>query len=247
MTSEAVRNRSIILELRRIDPNACNPLPSSQQLRELGLQLCAIALTYEKAALKLYASLPRTRFAEVNGRVVASYAVPAAIEAAVHGYGPESAKSILADVIHHRLGTYPCETFEAQLLRAILRSRVSFGQEHPPLPVSHFLTSQSAYAKFRELLAGYGVVLTEGLLQTREATLAGKNHICLAPALMQRHLVAGTRWARVDIDQVLARLPGAMRYPQSMAGVPTWSVAIPYSDWLERESDDTISAGTESA
>ena len=248
------RNRFIRLELRPPQKRGELVLPGVSELAALGRQLATAALWAAPAAIELADAIKSTVVPGVHGRLVESFAVPAAMHAVLtHGrhVSPQVAAETLADMINGRAALIgQGERDEVRLLRDLLSSIVRVcepatggqGSMYVERSISQILAPQIrpdgrptlavTNKAAEETIAAKGIKV----VQAR----GGQHRLFIAHETVRRELLQDTRWAGLQIDQILSRLGGAEREQQRLAGpVRSWGVSLPWPECLaELEGQD---------
>jgi hypothetical protein len=229
----ADRNRFIILDL---DPPATSQrgklaLPSEPAINDLGVRLLAVALRNMDRARALFYYLRTVQVPGVNSRVIESYAVAAALKAAVDNCTHDQARAVLVSFLRDKHLVSGDVSDEQELMRAILEAFVDCGQGRRITP-PEILGSKMQYLDHREALERHGMGLLTGHVGPRTWSIEPTARLFLNPDAVKRYLLRGTRWADLGIGQYLERLGG--KYEQhALAGKRVWGWALPALDWIE--------------
>lgn len=231
LVREPDRNRFITLEAQT--PTAALAgkliLPAPHVLNELGTKLLAVAVRNALSARELAVRLKSERFEGIHPRVVESYAVPAAMYAGIQQVEFQEAVGILRGLLETVDAGDSTEGDEETLLGDILSSvlRIDRGTEYT---VSQALAAAKSNMDADEALqrSGIDVVKYNDLTQTKEGTLFGE-YLFIAHTVVKRHLLRGTNWTGQSIDQILCRLPGAVRQRIRIANMRPNGVLVPMS------------------
>lgn len=257
------RNRFIRLELLPPEHRGELVLPNSRELGELGRQLTVAAIWAAPRAVELAESIRNTIVPDIHGRLVESYAVPAAMHA-VLTHGRDVTREVAVETLRRMIGGRAAligqgERDEVQLLRDILNRIVRVPEAAPgngsgtiyvERTVGEILTAglgrgvrgplgqQNTTAS--EIVAGRGV----RIVQRKDKT----QRLFVSDEVVRQQLLQDTRWQNSRLDQVLSRLAGAEREQQRLTGqVRNWGVSCPWPGCLEelggQDSDqDNVSA-----
>ncbi len=237
LTKAADRNRFIILDLNSLARSKRGNvmLPTAEELQSLGFRLMAIALRHVDRAIAMFYDLRKITFDGVHGRVVESFSVPASLRACVEESDAPGAAMILGELLQDRVSiAKQGGGDESDLLTAILESQFPIGGGSPPATVSSVISDADMFVKHYLTLEQNGVAMTEGRPGPRRITLEGKNNIFIRTDTVRRFLLKATPWFHLDCEQLLMRLPGAMRVQRSLMGGRHYGVEIPITDWIER-------------
>jgi hypothetical protein len=214
----ADRNRFIVLDLNTLAKNVRGKLrlPSNEALTELGVQLCAIGLRFYARAVEIFRFLKEQPIEGVHGRVIESYAVPAAIWAAVEELDDAGATSLLKAFVEKRDHEFP--TDEIQLAADILGATVDAGHGKR-YSAAHILTDEFTYVEASRRLEQCGVGFPGKQAGEKGVRVMDSKVVLLKPDLIKRYLLKDTRWAELNIDQLLMRLdPKAERGKHRLDG-----------------------------
>lgn len=187
-------------------------LPSHRELTELGQRLLVVAMKIAFEAKDLASDLSGEKFPGIDYRIVESFSVPAACYSVVFpDAGP--ARGVLERML--AIVDREIEDDEQQLLEAILESGIIYDSKHSSVSAA---ISDRTSIKSLEAIEAAGVAVIEGenrFLFIRSKTVA-------------RRLLKGTEWEKRNLDQVLLRIPGAVRALNRMDGGQYRGVKIPF-------------------
>lgn len=209
----ADRNRAVILNLLPPTQEMAGKLrlPTPDELHSLGQRGLATALWACQEARCAAVALKDEKIDGVDQRLVESYAVPAAMMAAVMGMDRLAAAGILRTMLSEAQNDIQLEPDETNLVADILGAtinlqtyRMTVGQviEHVMDPTA------SNRDDWRKVLEAGGIRLDMG----------AKPRIMLSYQLVRRRLLYGTRWAEQAIDQYLRRIDGCESDFQRIGG-----------------------------
>ena len=242
------RNRFIRLELLPPRNRGDLVLPGTRELGELGRQLMVAAIWAAPRAVELAESIRNTAVAGVHGRLVESFAVPAAMQAVLlHGrdVGREVAVETLRRMINGRSALIgQGERDEVRLLRDILSSTVRVSETPPGGNTVHVertiaqVLATEVRPDGRHTLTGTN---TAGLATVAAAGVriywprnGEQPRVFIADEIVRRQLLQDTRWRESRIDQILSRLTGAERQQQRLDDtVRCWGLSLPWARCLE--------------
>jgi hypothetical protein len=229
LRKEQDRNRCVIMDLSGKWSGPRWDVPKAA-VAALGLRCLALAINTVDAAMALYASLRETEVPGALGRVVDSYAVPAAFVAAVRGNSLEAAGRLLRDMIADRFADVQPVYEHEDLLRDILEGLVSLGSGRY-VSVNEVITNQFLYNEARDAMERLGVALVRTARGPRGELAGLKQGTALfinISSCKQHLLPRNERWAHdFDIETVLLRLPGARRAQHAIAGARGRGIEIP--------------------
>jgi hypothetical protein len=230
------RNRFIRLEMRLPKNRGVLKLPGPDKLEELGQQLLAVALWAAPAAVPLADQIKGTQIPNVDGRLVESFSVPAAMTAVIeHGrkVSQENAAEILKEMIGGRTWLESAaEPDEQQLLLDILavnmrvsrRGSLGHSTGFQELSIGQLLDDQ-CFRDHRQELEAKGLQF----IKPKD----GNKKLFLVPEVVRIQLLKGTRWAESRIDQILARCPKAERVQQRVGAHRVRGISLPWPGCLE--------------
>ncbi len=233
---EADKSRFIMLELTRIAATRFGRLrlPTAAQMESLGQQLLAGCLLTCRRALELYDLLKETHAARVHGRVIECYAVPVAALAAYRGTPYEDARDHLLAILAEKGLAEAAGSDEGDLLRALMESFVDLGGSRGRKSVSGLLHSEQLYNENREALERHGVALTSCRPGPRTSAIDDDARLFFNGSAIKRHLLRGTRWEELDVDQLLKRLPDAVMVQRRIDGSRVRGVEVPARAHVQR-------------
>lgn len=219
--SAADTSRYLTFELHSIIPaQKAMGLPSQFQLARLRRNLYRLAFKYFRRFWEAADTLRALPDTGLDGRMLDAIAVPCAIWATVGGVNPAE---LLQETVHLWRPMLDDQIVEDEfaLLRAILqvkfKTNVSWEiQTNRP----EWRTIGDALARdyaFRDLEA-HGV--------KRTFNRQRMNIAAFSPEAVRRHCLAGTKWAQLNIRDLLLRLPGATPTRLRMAGMDNARVVV---------------------
>jgi hypothetical protein len=246
------RNRFIRLELLPPRNRGDLVLPGSRELGELGRQLMIAAIWAAPRAVELAESIRNTAVPGVHGRLVESFAVPAAMQAVLM-HGRDVSREVAVETLRRMIGGRAAligqgERDEVQLLRDILSSTVRVpetgsngsGTIYVERTVGQILnagtraggrvplTSTNSLAE--SIVAAHGL----RIIHRRDRTL----RLFVSDDVVRRQLLQDTRWQNSRIDQILSRLAGAEREQQRLDGtIRCWGLSCPWPGCLAELGD----------
>lgn len=257
------RNRFIRLELLPPQNRGDLVLPGTRELGELGRLLTAAAIWAAPNAVELAESIRNTVVSGVHGRLVESFAVPAAMHA-VLTHGRNVSREVAVETLRRMIGGRATligqgERDEVQLLRDILNRIVrvpetgtgeSSGTIYVDRTVGEILSAGLGRGVRgpldRQNATASNIVAVRGvrIVQRKDKT----QRLFVSDEVVRQQLLQDTRWANSCLDQILSRLAGAEREQQRLTGeVRNWGVSCPWPGCLEelggQDSDqDNVSA-----
>jgi hypothetical protein len=227
------RNRFIRLELLPPEHRGELVLPGNQELAGLGRELAAGAIWAAVTAGPLADSIKSTHVPGVHGRLVESFAVPAAMHA-VMMHGREVSRDVAVETLRRMIGGRAVlvgqgERDEVQLLRDIFSSTVRVpetgpggtGTVHVERSVGQILANDIR-PNGRAVLSSQNSTATSTVAAMGLRIYVPRNEIqprmFIADDIVRRRLLQDTRWREARIDQLLMRLAGATRDQQRLDG-----------------------------
>lgn len=220
----ADRNRFVVVELllpERIE------IDEPHELADLGLALTAAAIALADEIRDGWQRLSSSERHWKYGRLLEAYALPVAVQAALRGMDDDEADELL-DVIlaqqeeelavqlqsdHEELVAAICSAaVRARALRPRRGGRRSDVEAKDGyFPVGDLLRDNTALDELNRV----GIRPVEG------------DRVFISPKVVQRALLQRTKWAEVNISDVLARAPGACRARRRAGGVNAWGIEVP--------------------
>jgi hypothetical protein len=240
LTREADRNRFILLNLDR--PPAATygqmDLPGEDALADLGLRLLALAVTHAHAANKLAQKLKSHVVDGVPSRIIESYAIPAAMLASIRGLGDDGATKLLERFVVGRAFAGRVIADEKALWRDLMRSQIDIGRGERLL-VSEISSEQMTYELGVNHLERVGIALV-GRKGPRPHRVEDCRQFFVEVETCKRFLLRGTRWADMDLKEILLRIPGASWARRRVKSMRDWGVLIPFSAVEHGDSSRTV-------
>jgi hypothetical protein len=225
------RNRFIRLELLPPEHRGELALPGSRELGELGRLLTVAAIWAAPRAVELAEAIRNTIVPGVHGRLVESFAVPAAMQAVLM-HGREVSREVAVETLRRMIGGRAAligqgERDEVQLLRDILNSTVRVSEPSPSgngsVQVERTIGQILGTAIRPNGRPGLGTpnstaLTTVAAMGVRFCKHHGSDQqrLFIADDVVLRRLLRDTRWAQSRIDQILSRLAGAERDQQRL-------------------------------
>lgn len=247
LKKEADKNRSIELDCKRPKRSDRGKLdmPPQGEMASIGLELLAIAIKNFDRAASLADVLKTHQIKSVPGRVTESYAVPAAMLAAIRGENENEARSTLEWMLDGKFRANRQELDEEELVRDIAQSHIGIGGGQYKL-VSEILSDIDDRAAYWEHLERHGISLISPGRGPRNMALA--SHVFFLPAMVTRYLLSkSTRWTTDhDISQVMMRVPGAIKAQRTLLGKRCWGIEVPIDRVIVPiESEGSLKIGDE--
>ncbi len=218
--SAADSSRYLTFELHSITAaQKAVDLPSRLQLARMRRNVYRLAFKYFRQFWQSADTLKALPDTGLDGRMLDAIAVPCGIWATVGGVNPVELLHETAPLWGPMLDDQIIED-EFALLRAILQVKfktVSW-ETQPNRPewrtIGHALAQDYAFHD----LEAYGV--------KRTFTQQRMNIAAFSPEAVRRHCLAGTKWAPLNIRDLLLRLPGATATRLRMAGMDNARVVV---------------------
>lgn len=230
---EPDQNRFITLECLPPEEQMAGKLilPPNFQMEELGLKLLAVAVRYGLEARELAVKMKSMRFKGIHARIIESFSVPAAVHAGIRGIGitdEPTLREIMGDLLKSVDTGDVSEGDENALMNDILSStmRLDHGVE---MTVSQALAVENCNNDAREAMerSGISVVRLEQEGKEIKGMMFYGDHIFIVHKITSRQLLKGTIWISQSIDQIMTRIPGAVRYQRKVAGMSCRGILIP--------------------
>lgn len=195
-------NRFIMIELKKPASHQSGKLPrlSSEQRLQAGLKLLAIAMRTFGRASYLTELIRERKPSDHDIRIIESYAVPAAAYAAAMDLGDDQAIDTFQSFIKLAGAREDRESDQEILLNTIMES-ILFLPKGEKMSVSNAIARSNIDMEASAALETCGVgVFSENEIET----------VFFSSSTVKRHLLRGTDYERVNIGEILKRLPGAL-------------------------------------
>jgi hypothetical protein len=242
------RNRFIRLELLPPQNRGDLVLPGSRELAELGRLLTVAAIWAAPRAVELAESIRNTVVSGVHGRLVESFAVPAAMQAVLM-HGRYITREVAVETLHRMIGGRAAligqgERDEVQLLRDIL-NRIVRVPETAAGATSGTIYVERTVGEILGVGLGRGVRGPLGPQNTTASDIVAargvrifqrkdkSQRLFVSDDVVRQQLLQDTRWQNSRLDQILSRLAGAEREQQRLTGqVRNWGLSLPWPGCL---------------
>lgn len=203
-------NRFIIIELNT--PEQIE-VPDENELADLGIELAAAGLSVGMEVASLAQQLGKERVEGADRRLVECIALPAAVRQLICSKDAADTLRFITDVAVARSDLMDATSDEDQLIEDIMASkvRVSDGGGCPERAVAYLLGDPIHTAP----------LIANGIRRLPDG------RVFLVPDAVCRHLLKDTRWARLNIRDILKRIPGAKCVRQRMGEASPYGVSIP--------------------
>lgn len=236
---EPDKNRFVNLEL--VKPLAEHAgkltLPTLTELHSLGQRMLAVAIRSIGRAKPLATLLRDVRVPGVDPRIVESYAVPAAMLAAIDGATDDEAREILTLFLQDLdRDEIEVDVDKQAVLRDMLGCHVQSGRDR--MTASQWLDivvrQQSRHEEAAQVLAGSGIKIdyyTPTEASQAEGTEGiAENEPCLVIAhkAVSKNLLQNSQWSGQSIDKIIARIPGALRARRRVGNVLHRCILLPW-------------------
>lgn len=218
--SAADSSRYLTFELHAITAaQKAVALPSRVHLARMRRNLYRLAFKYFRQFWQGADTLKALPDTGLDGRMLDAIAVPCAIWATVFGQNPVELLHETEDLWRPMLEDQIIDD-ELALLRAILQVKFKAVSSETRTKQLEWRTIGDALVQDYafQALEAYGVKRT--FTQPRMAIAA------FSPEAVRRHCLAGTKWAPLNIRDLLLRLPGATATRLRMAGIPNARVVV---------------------
>lgn len=235
---EADRNRYITAELLPPlqDRKGTLILPPASELAELGQRILASAIYCIHEAKRIAANLKDCRVPGVSDRIVESYAVPAAMLAAIEEAGEEDARAMLQEMLSEIAKEDHSGTSDEQTLMAdILGAQIQIGAFRYSVAqlLEQVLKRQGKYDDAAAALESRGLKIDRFTIPGSKS-FTGEPCFLIAHQIIAEHLIKNTKWGGQAIDQILKRLPSAVPSRRRVGGQRVQTVGISL-DYLKTE------------
>ena len=192
-------------------------LPSRFQLARMRRNVYRLAFKYFRQFWQGADALKALPDTGLDGRMLDAIAVPAGIWATVGGVNPVELLHETAPLWRPMLDDQIIED-EFALLRDILQVKLKTNETQTNRPEWRTIGNALAQDYAFQDLEAYGV--------KRTFTQQRMNIAAFSPEAVRRHCLAGTKWAPLNIRDLLLRLPGAMATRLRMAGMDNARVVV---------------------
>lgn len=118
----------------------------------------------------------------------------------------------------------------ADLVTALATARCPVAHG-PPLSVADVIGLDAAYSDHAAALETQGVALIADRRGRRGSLRDDKTHVFVAPKVVTRRLLKGSRWGAHDVARALLDVPGAARRQRSLGGQRRWGIELPMVAW----------------
>lgn len=225
------------LQISTIKDNSCQPtIPNPAECEELQLQIVAYALWAVGRAKQLIHHLPA--IPGYDNRWIASIAVPLSMIAAAEEKDPDGSlfdlmNQYVADWNQRQAGAGET-TDEMALIEDILVAKIRISEEQETATDSRTIYTERTVAQLlaeRPLPPNYDQSLQAHGIRLREEDFS----LFVNPDVINRTLLRGTRWAKLNIRDIITRAPGAMRVRRYIAGTQIRGVQLPAATWQGEE------------
>lgn len=256
LNAEADKNRFISLELVKPPPERAGKLvmPTVAELSDLGQRALAVAIRCIERARPLATKLRDTRVPGVDTRIVESYAVPAAMLAAIDGSTDEEAREILRLLLEDLdKDEIEVDIDKLAVLREIMGSQIQSGNVR--LTAAQWLDivirQQSKHEEAETVLARSGIKFSRFTAgEARKAVTEGGGIgieegdpcLVLAHKHIHAHLLRNTQWDGKRIDTIISRIAGATRGNRNIGSLRQRTVLIPWAYISEEVFGDSTDA-----
>jgi 5S rRNA maturation endonuclease (ribonuclease M5) len=225
-------NRFIMVELKKPNSSQSGNLPrlTSEEKSAAGIELLAIALQTFGRASYLVNLIRERKPADHDIRIIESYAVPAATYSAAMGLDDDQAIDTFQSVIKLAGSREDRESDQEILLNTILESILH-------LPKGEKMSVANAIAQSKIDMEVNTAMETCGVGVFSDT---GTETVFFSSSTVKRHLLRGTDYERINIGEILKRLPGAVENARRhVGGNRTRGTEIPLKvTGIRRSSDE---------
>lgn len=232
-------NRRIQLSLGRLRNCGYAPL-SEAALQELHEDVVAAAIWVATAAVRLADDATVLQVDGVHHRIVESFTCAASMYTVL-----QSGREATAEQVADNLRTFltgrenliaQSSTEQQEILQAILTTLIgeSTGQGYRQRTVAELLSTAARFRHGQDSVENVRVILANHGLAVIEPRGELQPCLFIDPKTVQRGLLSSTRWAGMQLGEVLLRLSGAERSQQRMGGLSRRSgVLLPWPEDIE--------------
>lgn len=226
MDRAADRNRFIIIEL--LKPQQIK-MPDNRETEPLKDKILALGLAVAEPVRSLAAKLGCQRIAGVDERLMEALALPAAIWAVIHQKDEQEAGEYLGSLAAERseMMKDSSESDEDALMRDILAASIRIDMIDEPGASTRVVYREVAVGQILDDLFATNAIgkatiaemtIRKKQLETSGIRVLDNNRIFVAPDMVKRNLLKGTRWEQLNIKDVLVRCRGAVKSRQRISG-----------------------------
>jgi hypothetical protein len=225
------RNRFIVLELLNplTEMRGKLTLPTQSQLADLGCRSLAVAIRYIHAAKPLASRLKDVRISGIDDRILESYAVPAAILAAIDELDDDHARELMRHMLEGETRESEVNMAdESAMMEALLAAHVFIGREKMTVSQAIDLVEANRATVSDEAansLESVGVKISRYTDGPRD----GDKCLVISSRMVPQNLFKGTDWEGKSVTQILQRIhPDAEVRRLRVGGVRAQCVQIPF-------------------
>lgn len=222
LAREAEKTRFIVVEWEK-DASRNPRIPSHEKIESLRKRITAVAIWAAFRAVELLSQVDE--YAGIEARMLETYAVPLVFRVITEGGGlVEVIEKAHKMIIEKEQERPHMMSDEAKLIEdiALAQVRTSDGLS---------TVAQLVKDKENDALEGFGIKIIE-------ISGGGCLDVFLAPDVIRRNLLRGTRWEKLEIRDILIRCKGASRHRRRIAGRNVRGIKIPTSVLLGDEPED---------
>jgi energy-coupling factor transporter ATP-binding protein EcfA2 len=247
---EMDQNRFVVIEMLKGTSRTIR-MPANLEVHQLGQKLLVSMIVAAERAIELEKFLATRPIPNIPGRIVESYAVPAAAYAAVCGMTDEEAVAHLVSLLGGAFEEDSVESDASALMSDIMNSQIEIGRGERML-VSQVVEmwrdeeakivgeggfTSSCETKFKDalILQGMRVCYRDEKAAKTSSTEVG---LFIAHRNVRNGLLKNTDWATQRLDQKLTRVKGAVKIKKKIAGTLPSGVWVPCSFCLPSHQTD---------
>jgi hypothetical protein len=244
------QNRFVVIEMLKGTSRTIR-MPANLEVHQLGQKLLVSMIVAAERAIELEKFLATRPIPNIPGRIVESYAVPAAAYAAVCGMTDEEAVAHLVSLLGGAFEEDSVESDASALMSDIMNSQIEIGRGERML-VSQVVEmwrdeeakivgeggfTSSCETKFKDalILQGMRVCYRDEKAAKTSSTEVG---LFIAHRNVRNGLLKNTDWATQRLDQKLTRVKGAVKIKKKIAGTLPSGVWVPCSFCLPSHQTD---------
>lgn len=238
---EMDQNRFVVVEMLKGTSRTIR-MPPNQEVHQLGQKLLVSMILAADRAVELEKFLSTRQIPNIPGRIVESYAVPAAAYAAVCGMTDDEAVAHLVSLLSGAFEEDSVESDANALIADIMSAQIDVGRGEKML-VSQIVAmwrdeeektvgesgfTSSCETKFKDALILQGMRVCYRDEKAAKGQF-GEVGLFIATRNARNGILKSTDWATQRIDQKLTRIKGATKAKKKIAGTLPNGVWVPCS------------------
>lgn len=216
----------------RKDPLVKPTIPATKELERLQLEIVSYALWAIYRARDLIANFEG--ITNYDNRWVESVMVPFSMIAAYDEDPPEAMRKMVTDYLNCWSKEHAGEDLEdeASLIQDILFATIRISEQietedgyrfvYVNRTIGQLLDQPELSEEHHKTMQANGIRLTE------------KRELFIYPEKVRQNLLSQTRWAKLNLRDILLRIEGAQRSRQYLAGIQIRGVLLSPKSWMQK-------------